>query len=111
MFLALATLALGCNTAKLTPRPDAGVDCVDPTAEYPCTPIDDGGAGCPLHVADYPVFGRDITVDASYPAACTVIVNNPVPEDDLSCTTLGTCHCEADAGAYSWVCFAPQKNR
>jgi hypothetical protein len=103
--IAGATLALGCNTAKLTPMVDSGVDCVDPVPEYPCAPITDGGAGCTGDLGARVLLNRDVVVDASYPPACTLIVNNPVPDDDLHCITEGTCRCVVDGGAYGWQCF------
>jgi hypothetical protein len=104
--LALGTLALGCNTAKLTPAADSGVDCFDPIPESPCRALDAGEPGCTGDLPSLPAFGRAVTVTEAYPTGCTLIVDDPVPDEDNQCITLGTCRCAAgDGGGYAWTCF------
>jgi hypothetical protein len=52
----------------------------------------------------------NMTVDASYPVGCTVIVDYPTPDDDNQCQQAGSCRCNADdAGALAWRCTPPSQ--
>ncbi len=102
--LPLSVGALGCNSAKLMNAvADAG--CADPILEYPCKLQPVGTPGCPPDLGSTAAFDRDVVLDGSAPATCTVIVNDLVPDEDNQCTIDGTCLCGVnDAGVYSWAC-------
>jgi hypothetical protein len=106
-FLILFALAsAGCNQAKLTDAPDASPNCGVPLLESPCRPQAAGQTGCGNDLDSGGIFLRDIVLDGgSFPPSCTVIVYDPVPDEQNQCTQMGTCRCDGDAGAYNWVCL------
>jgi hypothetical protein len=94
-------VATGCNTAKLSPAPDAGINC-SPVPEAPCKAAP---TGCGPVTNNSDPVEQYLWIDASYPANCTMIVNDPTPTEDLKCIQAGTCTCTpGDGGALTWVC-------
>ena len=101
----LSTASQGCNEASVKDAPDASPNCGAPVPEYPCRAQPVGTPGCSGDLDSGAAIGRNVILDASFPATCTVIVYSPVPDIDLQCTQLGTCNCnEYDGGVYGWVC-------
>ena len=90
LVLPFSLAALGCDEAKLTTSPD-DAGCAAPELEFPCKLQPAGTPGCPSDLDSGAALGRDLVLDGSAPANCTVIVNDLVPDEDNQCTTLGTC--------------------
>ena len=100
----LALPALGCNEAKLADAPDGAANCAAPQTIYPCKALAPGATGCTGSLGSEAALSEDVTVDASYPPGCQIIVNDPVPDEDNQCETAGTCTCLYDGGPYTWLC-------
>ena len=102
VLLSTTSLAtLGCDEAKLNNAPAASPNCGAPILEYPCAPLPSGTTGCTGDLDSGPALDRAVTLDGSFPAKCTVIINDPVPDEQNQCSQLGTCTCnEADGGAF-----------
>lgn len=101
-----ATIAgFGCNSAQLYQAPDGGPRCSLPVIEAPCKVQAAGTPGCTDDLGSTATFGRDVVLDGgTYPSGCGVIVYDVAPDEQNQCSQLGTCHCNADGGAYSWLC-------
>jgi hypothetical protein len=106
LILPILMTALGCNEAPLLPAPDASTPCTAPQVEAPCKAADAGLPGCTPDLQSTAAFGQDVVIGAgSYEAGCAVIVNSKVLDSDNQCSTLGSCHCQEDAGTFSWACY------
>jgi hypothetical protein len=101
----LSAASQGCNEASVRDAPDASPNCGAPLLEYPCHVLAAGTAGCSGDLDSGAALGRSVTLDGSFPANCTVIINSPVPDTDNQCSQIGTCNCnEYDGGVYGWIC-------
>jgi hypothetical protein len=106
--------APACNEVKVLPAPDAGNSCVAPLLIFGCVVQPVGTPGCGPDLNSAVCLGRTLDLDASATygytlpdggGGCSVIVNNPTPDEDQQCTQDGICSCTADGdGGYSWVC-------
>jgi hypothetical protein len=104
-FAAFVACLAACNEAQIENAPDASPNCPKPVLESPCKPQGAGSPGCGDDLGTSTIFGRAVVLEGgSFPPGCTVIVNDPTPDQQNQCSQLGTCNCGGDAGAYGWVC-------
>ena len=100
----------GCNEVQVTGPADVGaVPCARYQVLEPavCRRPRRSARGAPGISTRGLVFNRDVVLEGgSFSLGCEVLVNDPTPDLDNQCTTLGTCQC-ADAGAgvgFGWSC-------